>query len=191
VAVLTTVGHGTLDAQRFAALLNGAGVTSLVDVRTAPGSRHNAQVGRAAMEAWLPAAGIAYRWEKRLGGFRRGRPDSPHVALRHPAFRGYADFMETAEFGQALAEVLGQAAAQPTAVMCAESVWWRCHRRMIADAAALLHRVEVRHLMHDGSLRPHRPTEGVRVEGERLVYDGGQVSLPGVTTFTSLNRDPG
>lgn len=176
--VLTTVGHGTLDAARFTELLCGAGITALVDVRTAPGSRHNPDFRRAAMERWLPDAGVEYRWEQRLGGFRRGRADSPNLALRHPAFRGYADHMQTDEFHTALAGVLQQAST-PTAVMCAESVWWRCHRRLIADAAALLHDVEVRHLMHDGTLRPHLPTEGVRRDGDVLVYDGGaQLALP-------------
>jgi uncharacterized protein (DUF488 family) len=178
VAALLTVGHGTLDAGRFADLLRAAGVVALVDVRTAPGSRHNAQFGRAAMQEWLPAAGVAYRWEQRLGGFRRADPASPNLALRHPAFRGYADHMRTPEFAAALREVL--AAAAPTAVMCAESVWWRCHRRLIADACTLVHGVEVRHLMHDGAQRPHLPTEGVRREGDLLVYDAGaQLRLPG------------
>ena len=178
---LTTVGHGTLDAARFTELLRGAGISALVDVRTAPGSRHNPDFSRAAMERWMAEAGVDYRWEKRLGGFRRGRADSPNVALRHPAFRGYADHMQTGEFRDALDGVLRQAGRAPTAVMCAESVWWRCHRRLVADAAALLHDVEVRHLMHDGTLRPHLPTDGVRRDGDLLVYDAGaQLALPDI-----------
>jgi uncharacterized protein (DUF488 family) len=169
-APLLTVGHGTLPAERFAALLGGADVSSLVDVRTAPGSRHNPQFGRLELSAWLPEAGIDYRWEKRLGGFRKPAPDSPNDALRHPAFRGYADYIGGEEFGRALDEVLGAAATRRTAVMCSESVWWRCHRRLIADAALLLRGVPVLHLMHDGGLRPHQPTEGATVEDGRLTY---------------------
>jgi uncharacterized protein (DUF488 family) len=175
---LLTVGHGTLPSERFVALLREAGVHSLVDVRTAPGSRHNPQFGRTEMSGWLPAAGIAYRWEKRLGGFRRAAPDSPNTGLRHPAFRGYADHMRTPEFAAALDEVLAEARAQATAVMCSESVWWRCHRRLVADAATLLRGAAVLHLMHDGPPRPHQPTEGVRRDGGLLVYEASQLSLP-------------
>ncbi len=182
---LLTVGHGTLAAERFVELLRGAGVTRLVDVRTAPGSRHNPQFGRAAMATWLPAAGIAYRWEQRLGGFRRAAPDSPNTAWRHPAFRGYADHMATPEFAAALDGVLAEAAAATTAVMCSESVWWRCHRRLIADAATLLRGVEVRHLMHDGALRPHLPGEAAQVRDGVLVYPSPEGQLP----FTPVYRD--
>jgi uncharacterized protein (DUF488 family) len=122
------------------------------------------------MAEWVPASGVAYRWEPRLGGFRRAAPDSPNTALRHAAFRGYADYMRTPEFVAALDGVLAGATDRPTAVMCSESVWWRCHRRLIADAAALLRDVEVLHLMHDGSLRPHAPTDGVRRDGDLLLY---------------------
>jgi uncharacterized protein (DUF488 family) len=176
---LLTAGHGTLPAARLAELVTTAGVSSLVDVRTAPGSRHNPQFARAAMSEWLSEAGIAYRWDPRLGGFRRAAPDSPNTGLRHPAFRGYADHMTTAEFRAALDDLLDQARSVPTTVMCSESVWWRCHRRLIADAAVLLGGAEVLHLMHDGSLRPHVPTDGVRRQGEVLVYEAPQLTLPG------------
>ena len=175
---LLTAGHGTLTSARLAELLAGASVASLVDVRTAPGSRHNPQFGRAAMSAWLPEAGIAYRWDQRLGGFRRADPDSPNTGLRHASFRGYADYMATPEFRAALDELLDQMRTAPTtAVMCSESVWWRCHRRLIADAAVLLGGADVLHLMHDGSLRAHQPTEGVRRDGEVLVYRSPQLTL--------------
>lgn len=168
---LLTVGHGTLDERPFADLLGGAGVQLVVDVRTHPGSRRNPQFGRDLLAEWLPAAGVAYRWEPRLGGRRRPRPATPHRALRHEGFRGYADHMETTDFRAALDEVLAEEAT--TAVMCSESVWWRCHRRLVADAATLLEGREVRHLFHDGRLALHAPTEGVRVDGDRLVYDVG------------------
>ncbi|WP_408066641.1 DUF488 domain-containing protein [[Mycobacterium] crassicus] len=153
-------------------LLTGAGVRGLVDVRTAPGSRHNPDSARDAMESWLPQAGIGYRWEPRLGGWRRGAQDSPDVGLRNESFRAYASHMRSAEFRAAIDELLTGAAADQTAVMCAETVWWRCHRKLIADYLTLVRAVEVRHLMHDGKLREHRPTPEARVEGDVLVYDG-------------------
>ncbi len=168
---LVTVGHGAAETAALTALLAGAGVEQIVDVRTAPGSRRHPHFGRASMERWLPEAGIGYRWDPRLGGFRKPRADSPHVALRHAAFRGYADHMESAEFAEALGELLIQAADRPTAVMCSESLWWRCHRRLIADAASLLGGIRVEHLAHDGRLAAHAPTEGVRRSDDRLTYD--------------------
>jgi uncharacterized protein (DUF488 family) len=175
---LRTVGHGTLPADDFAALVSDAGIGVVVDVRSFPASRRHPQFGREAMEGWLPDAGVAYRWEPRLGGRRRPRPDSPHGALRVPAFRGYADHMETQEFSDAVDELLVEAGKRPAAVMCAESVWWRCHRRLLADVAVLLRGATVEHLFHDGRLDPHRPTPEARVDGRRLVYDGGEPRLP-------------
>jgi uncharacterized protein (DUF488 family) len=131
------------------------------------------------MEQWVPAAGIEYAWMPTLGGRRRPDPDSPHVALRNDAFRAYADHMTTAEFRTGIEELLALGAGTPTTVMCSESVWWRCHRRLIADHLVLLRGVDVVHLMHDGRRTAHVPTEGVRVAGDRLVYDvGGTPSLP-------------
>jgi uncharacterized protein (DUF488 family) len=165
---LLSVGHGTHPADEFAELLRSAGVQQLVDVRIAPGSRRHPQFARDALAEWLP---VGYRWERRLGGFRRLPPDSPDVALRNDSFRAYAGYMRTPGFRAALRELLDGAAAERTAVMCSESVWWRCHRRLIADAATLLHGVDVRHLMPDGRLSPHPPTAGVRVAGAELIYD--------------------
>jgi uncharacterized protein (DUF488 family) len=176
---LLTVGHGTLPADELAALLAGHGVELLVDVRSYPGSRRHPQFGRAEMGAWVPEAGIAYRWERRLGGRRPVRADSVNVALRNTAFRGYADHMTTPEFRQALADVLAEAATRRTAVMCSESLWWRCHRRLLSDAATLVGRASVTHLMHDGRSVPHPLTDGVRRDGDHLVYDlGGTLPLP-------------
>jgi uncharacterized protein (DUF488 family) len=171
--MLITLGHGTASEDELAQLIRGASIASLVDVRTVPKSRRHPQFVREAMLRWVPeAASSSYRWEPRLGGFRKTRAESPNVALRHPSFRGYADYMQTDEFVRALAQLLADAAEAQTAVMCSESLWWRCHRRLVADAAQLLHGVPVRHLMHDGSLRPHQPTAGVRVTPEgTLRYD--------------------
>ena len=173
MTTIWTLGHGTLAADGFVELVQGAGIQQLVDVRAFPGSRRNPQYGRAAMERWLPDAGVGYRWLAELGGRRRPVEGSAHVALRHPSFRAYADHMESAEFAQGLGELLDAAGRTSVAVMCSETVWWRCHRRLLADHLLLARDVEVLHLMHDGRLTPHRPTEGVRRDGGRLVYDVG------------------
>jgi uncharacterized protein (DUF488 family) len=178
-ATLLTIGHGTLTAPAFTGLLDGAAVRSLVDIRAYPGSRRHPHMSRDALASWVPEAGVAYGWEPRLGGRRRPAADSPHVALRNLAFRAYADHMATEEFRAALAEVLATAATIRTAIMCAETLWWRCHRRLVSDAATLLAGGEVLHVMHDGGLAPHVPTEGVRREGDVLVYDvGAERPLP-------------
>jgi uncharacterized protein (DUF488 family) len=178
VVSLLTVGHGTLAADEFAGLVGEAGVELVVDVRSFPASRRHPHFRREAMERWLRDAGVAYRWEPRLGGRRRARPDSPHEALRQPGFRGYADHMESAEFADALDSVLADADRARTAVMCAESVWWRCHRRLLADAVVLLRGGAVEHLFHGGRLAPHPPTPEARRDGPRIVYDGGEATLP-------------
>jgi uncharacterized protein (DUF488 family) len=168
---LLTVGHGTASQAQFTELLAAAGVEALVDVRIAPGSRKFPHFGKDELAGWLPAAGVAYRWEKRLGGFRKLPPDSPDVALRNDSFRAYAAYMRSAEFLGALEGLITQAADQAVVIMCSETVWWRCHRRLIADHALLLDGLDVRHLMPGGKLTPHKPTSGVRVAGSGLVYD--------------------
>jgi uncharacterized protein (DUF488 family) len=176
--MLVTFGHGTASAEQMAGLLRGAGVASLVDVRTAPGSRRHPQVARAELERWLPEAGISYRWEKRLGGFRKPGPTSPDVAWREEMFRGYAEHMRTGEFLAAADELLAQAELDSTAVMCAESLWWRCHRRLLADFVSAARGVPVRHLLHDGRLEEHRLSAGLRLRDDGLlVYDAGQPPL--------------
>jgi uncharacterized protein (DUF488 family) len=174
---LTTVGHGTLGQEELAQLLRQAGIALVVDVRTAPGSRRHPHLARAQLEHWLPKAGIAYRWEPRLGGWRKPIANSANTALHNQSFRGYADYMSTEEFWLALDQLLAEAASQETAVMCSEAIWWRCHRRLIADAASLVRGATVSHLGHNGQLTSHVPTEGVRTEGESVVYDGGQQAL--------------
>ena len=170
---LLTLGHGTASAEELVALLQGAGAERLVDVRTAPGSRRHPHVRREAMAGWLGAAGVGYRWEPELGGFRRPDPGSVNLALRHPAFRGYADYMRTPPFWAALDRLLAEAAEGPTVAMCSETLWWRCHRRLLADAAELVRGAEVLHLDHRGRLERHRPTGGVRRDGDLLAYDVG------------------
>ena len=176
--MLLTFGHGTATAAQMTGLLRDAGVAVLVDVRTAPGSRRHPHVARAELERWLPEAGLSYRWEKRLGGFRKAAPDSPDTAWREDMFRGYAAHMRTAEFGAAVDEVLDQARADLTAVMCAESLWWRCHRRLLADFVVAARGLPVRHLLPDGRTEEHRLSPGLRRrEDGLLVYDAGQATL--------------
>ncbi len=170
---LFTVGHGTLPETGFIDLLRNAGVAHAVDVRSYPGSRRNPQYGRTQLERWLPAAGVAYTWEPRLGGRRHPTSTSPNTALRHEAFRGYADHMDTPEFRAALGHLVSAAATSATAVMCSESVWWRCHRRLLADVLELLCGTPVVHLFHDGRQAPHQPSPEARVAGGRLIYDRG------------------
>lgn len=175
---LLTVGHGTLDRPGLTTLFDTAGIELLVDVRRFPASRRHPHVNRGALEAWLPEQGIEYRWEERLGGRRTPRPDSPHTAVRNAQFRAYADHMASDDWRAALRDLLTHAGQRTVAVMCAESVWWRCHRRFIADAALALHHVPVRHLMHHGREQPHRMTDGARVVGDRLLYDAGASDHP-------------
>lgn len=174
-----TVGHGTLPAEGLVALLQSSGVRQVVDVRSHPGSRHNPQYGQQKMELWLPDAGIGYRWIVPLGGRRRPSSGSRHTALRHPSFRAYADHMETAGFLGGVNELLALSSSEPMAVMCSEALWWRCHRRLIADHLVLVRGVEVLHLMHDGRVTPHMPTCGVRTAAGALIYDvGAAAQLP-------------
>lgn len=171
VTTLLTVGHGAAEWPAFLDELHAAQVDSVVDVRIAPGSRRHPHFGRDELAAHLAEAGIDYRWERRLGGFRRASAGSPDTALRNASFRGYAAYMRGPEFGAALAQVLESAAKERTAVMCSETVWWRCHRRLIADHAVLVEGADVRHVMPGGVLRPHIVTAAARVTPRGLVYD--------------------
>ena len=174
---LLTVGHGTQAAETFATRVTGAGVALVVDIRRFPGSRRHPQFGQAELARWLPELDVAYRWEERLGGRRTGLPHSPNGGLRNAAFRAYADYMASSAFRGALDDLLRAADQVDCAVICAESLWWRCHRRLVADAATLLHGVAVRHLMPDGREQPHTPTPGAVVEGGSVRYPPPQVSL--------------
>jgi uncharacterized protein (DUF488 family) len=169
---LLTVGHGPQGRDALGARLTAAGVVLVVDVRRFPGSRNNPDVSREALEEWLPAAGIGYRWDDRLGGRRRLPPGEPVADdwWTVSQFAAYAAHTRTPEFTAALDEVLAAAAARDVAVMCSESVWWRCHRRLIADVAVLGRGVPVTHLMPDGRLTPHRPSEGAVVSDGALFW---------------------
>ena len=169
--MLLTVGHGTHDRAGLAALLSGAGVDLVVDIRRFPGSRTHADLRREALETWLPDAGIGYRWEERLGG-RRTLPQGEPVVddwWTVAQFAAYAAHTRTREFATALDEVLAGSRDAVVAVMCSEYVWWRCHRRLIADVAVLGRGVPVQHVMPDGRLADHRPSEGAVVDVDGAV----------------------
>ena len=125
------------------------------------------------MAHWLPESGIGYRWEPRLGGWRRVSGESPDVGLRNASFRAYAGYMRSADFRAGIDELLSDAAEQQVAIMCAETLWWRCHRKLVADYLTLVRGVRVCHLMHDGKLTAHRPTAEARIDGDVLIYNAG------------------
>lgn len=170
---LVTVGHGTANREEFGALLQGAQVNTLADVRRFPGSRRNLDTRGEALAEWLPAEDIRYLWFEDLGGRRRRASDEPEEDpwWRVDQFRAYAAYTRTAEFRTALAQLREVAEESMTAIMCSESVWWRCHRRIVADVLVLLHGFEVTHLMHDGRLTPHEPSAGARVSGGAVFWD--------------------
>jgi len=128
-----TVGHSTRSAEEFGQILLAHGIQVLVDVRSFPGSRRYPQFNRAALAELLQEIGIQYKHEPRLGGRRKPRPDSHNTAWKNASFRAYADHMESEEFRQGVKDLLELAEKAPTAVMCAEALWWRCHRRLISD----------------------------------------------------------
>jgi uncharacterized protein (DUF488 family) len=186
--VLITYGHGTEPAERTIALLQAASVALVVDIRIAPGSKRNPQFARSELEQWLPEAGIAYRWDKRLGGYRKPSAGNPDIAWREDMYRGYAEHMRGPEFLAAIDAVLADATStedtapgatpRRAAVMCSESSWQHCHRRLVADFVQAARGVQVRHLTHDGTLQEHVPSPGLRLrEDGLLVYDYGQPPL--------------
>ena len=172
-----TVGHSTRTLDEFLDLLAQHRIAGIADVRRYPASRRHPHFAREALARALGEHGIAYDWLPELGGRRSSPGDSPHVAWRSQSFRAYADHMETAEFAAELARLLALAAARRTAVMCAEAVPWRCHRQLVADAL-VARAIEVRHVISAAAPpEPHRLTAFARLEGERVVYDGGQLAL--------------
>ena len=165
-----SIGHGTASAEDFTRALVAAGVHTLADIRSAPGSRRNPQFGQQALHDTLADAGIAYEHLPGLGGRRRPRPDSTHGGLRVAAFRGYADHMASDEFRAAYDRLRELAHAAPTAFMCAETLWWKCHRRLLADRMTA-DGWSVVQLRVGAPPEPHRLTDAARVEQGRLSYD--------------------
>jgi uncharacterized protein (DUF488 family) len=167
-----TIGHSTRPIEDLLSLLAEHGVRVLVDVRRYPGSRRHPQFSRDALAASLASAGIEYVHEPDLGGRRAVRPGSPHTAWRVEAFQGYADHMETPEFAAALARLMERAAGETVAILCAEAVPWRCHRRLISDAL-LAQGITVLHILGPGRADPHELDPNARIlPGGRLLYAG-------------------
>jgi uncharacterized protein (DUF488 family) len=174
-----TAGHSTLALDDFLALLDVHGIRGIADVRRHPGSRRHPHFAREPLEASLARAGIAYLWIPELGGRRRPRPDSPHRAWKVEAFRGYADHLDTAEFRTGMDRLLAFATERPTALLCAEALHTRCHRRLIADAL-VVRNVDVLHLRKGSTPEPHRLPPFARVDDGHLIYDvETQAILPG------------
>jgi uncharacterized protein (DUF488 family) len=169
--ILYTVGHSTRSAGELVDVLDGVPIRRLVDVRTVPRSRRNPQFNRDELAAFLPRHGIEYRHVAALGGLRHPRPDSPNGAWTVPGFRGYADWALGPEFAAALDELLAWAAETPTTVMCAEAVWWRCHRRIIADWA-IARGAEVVHILARGKTDAGTLTPFARIQSGRVLYPG-------------------
>jgi uncharacterized protein (DUF488 family) len=172
-----SAGHGARPLEDFLALLRGADIEALADVRLLPGSRRHPHFGAESLEAALHQIGIAYLHLPALGGRRAPRPDSPHRALRVAAFRGYADHMSTDEFARGYDRLTSLAGESRTAVMCAETLWWRCHRRLIADRLTV-DGWTVTHLFAPGKSEPHVLWDAARTLDGHLVYDAGTLALP-------------
>lgn len=168
--LIFTVGHSNRPLEDFLTLLGAHGISRILDVRRYPASRKWPYFNAAALAASLPAAGIEYVGLPNLGGRRRPRPDSPHRAWRDESFRGYADFMDTPEFAEGLAEVERLAAERPSAVLCAEALPWKCHRSLIADAL-VARGWDVRDVISEREAREHKLPRFARVESGRVIYD--------------------
>jgi uncharacterized protein (DUF488 family) len=173
-----TIGHSTRAINEFIALLQDNEIKLLVDVRAWPGSKRYPQFNREALTESLTAHGIRYEHFPELGGKRKSRPDSRNTAWRNASFRGYADYMETEQFQQGIQRLLDVAAeAEPTAIMCAEAVWWRCHRALISDFLKA-RGIEVVHILDANKTDPHPFTSAAHLvdgalsyasEGDRLI----------------------
>ena len=167
-----TIGHSNRTIEIFVSLLSAHGIACVADVRRHPGSRKWPHFSAAAMADSLHAHGIDYSGMPELGGRRKPRVNSPHRAWRVEAFRGYADYMDTPEFAEALARLESVARGRSTAVMCAEALPWRCHRSLIGDAL-IARGWEVFEILSEREPRPRKIPEFARIEGNRVVYDGG------------------
>jgi uncharacterized protein (DUF488 family) len=164
-----TVGHSTQPLADFLGLLAGHGIEAVADVRRYPGSRRWPHFAREPLAKALEDRGLVYLWLPELGGRRRPRADSPNTAWRSESFRGYADYLATEPFAEGLDRLVNLACGLRTAIMCAESLWWRCHRGLIADVLRWFH-FDVIHILGSGSTVPHPYTAAARIVGGRLSY---------------------
>ena len=176
-ATIWTIGHSTRTLEEFLGLLGEYRIEAIADVRRFPGSRRYPCFASDALAASLPTHGIAYQWIPKLGGRRKVQPGSPNTAWRNASFQGYADYIATTEFAEGLAELLALAAGKRTAMMCAEAVWWRCHRSIIADVLKqrgieVIHILDLRH----GVVHPW--TSAAHIQNGALSYAAPQSTLP-------------
>jgi uncharacterized protein (DUF488 family) len=175
VATLYTIGHSTRTFDELVSALKAHGIEALVDIRAFPMSRRLPHFNRESLESALAEHGIRYIWMKALGGYRKAtRKDSPHTALRNASFRNYADYTLTPEFKQAAAELIQIAEASRTAYMCAERVYFRCHRMIVSDWL-VAHGHEVLHIDAEGPTRPHKLSSDARVIEGAMIYRGDQL----------------
>jgi len=170
--LVLTIGHSTRPLEDFIQILQAHGVQKVADVRTIPRSRHNPQFNRDTLPESLKAAGLGYVHLPGLGGLRAARADSPNQGWRTPGFRGFADYMQTPEFAENLEALIRLAQKESIALMCAETLPWRCHRSLIADAL-VIRGLRVEHLLSLTHSQAHRLTPFARVEGTRLTYPAG------------------
>ena len=176
-ATIWTIGHSTRPIEEFLGLLTEYRIETIADVRSFPGSRKYPQYGKEALALTLAEHAIGYHWLQILGGRRRVSPDSSNSAWRNASFRGYADYMAGAEFAQGLDQLLELACKTHTAIMCAEAVWWRCHRSMIADALRV-RGVEVVHILDAKHAVLHPMTQPARIVDGRLTYVAAENDAP-------------
>lgn len=168
-----TIGHSTRSAEEFLALLNSFHISLLADIRRYPGSRRYPHFNKETLEASIVKAGIQYIHLEQLGGRRTPRKDSVNTAWRNAAFKGYADYMETAEFIKAAGMLEDVASRQKTAIMCSEAVWWRCHRSLVSDFLKMRGWTVI-HITGLGKSTEHPYTSPARLVQGRLLYDGEQ-----------------
>jgi len=178
LATVWSLGHSTRSWEVFLALLRDYGIEAIADVRRFPGSRRHPWFASEAMAAQLPRDGLEYHWLPQLGGRRRVQPGSPNGAWRNAAFQGYADHLSSAEFADGLTQLLQLAARRRTAMMCAEVVWWRCHRRLIADVLTA-RGIEVVHIFDAGHAQTHVLADSARPQAGGLIYPPPQADLFG------------
>jgi uncharacterized protein (DUF488 family) len=169
--LIYTIGHSIHQAEQFLALLRAHEVRQVADIRTVPKSRRHPQFNRDALETFLREHDVRYRHLPALGGLRKPRRDSLNTGWRHPGFRGYADHMQTAEFCAGVEALLAFAADSRTTVMCAEALWWQCHRQLLADAL-LARGVAVCHILGPADAKLHRLSDFARLENGRVTYPG-------------------
>jgi uncharacterized protein (DUF488 family) len=173
---LFTVGHSTLPIESFLVLLHTYGIERLVDIRTMPRSRYNPQFNESALARSLAAEHIDYAPMRALGGLRRPRKDSVNTGWRHEGFRGYADYMQTEAFQEAVERLISMSREKRVAIMCAEALPWRCHRSLVADALGV-RGVPVVEILSENDYRMHKLTPFAQVNGAQIVYPPEQAPL--------------